>query len=228
MKYIIHIETSTKMCSVALSGNGKVIDYRNYMEDGYAHSEKLTVLLDELLSSCGVEFKELSAISISGGPGSYTGLRIGVSTAKGLCYALKIPLLAIDSLKCLALWGLMNGETQKADYICPLIDARRMEVFSAIYNKQLTMVKPISADIIEENSYNEIFEDKIVVLLGDGADKLKEKWEGRTNLIFSGWIADARGQAEEAFKMFEAGAFSDLAYYEPFYLKDFIAGKKKG
>lgn len=228
MKYIVHIETSTKMCSVALSGNGKIIDYRNYMEDGYAHSEKLTVLLEELLSACNVKFKELAAISISGGPGSYTGLRIGVSTAKGLCYALKIPLLAIDSLKCLALWSQMNEEMRKADYICPLIDARRMEVFSAVYDKQLSVLKPISADIIEEDSYSELFGDKTVVLLGDGAEKLKEKWEGRTNLIFSGWIADARGQAEEAFKMFEAGTFSDLAYYEPFYLKDFIAGKKKG
>lgn len=226
MDLILHIETSTKICSVALSENGKLLDYNSYAESGFVHSEKLTIFIEQLLQKNNHFPKDLKAISIAGGPGSYTGLRIGVSTAKGLCYALDIPLIAIDSLLSLASWAKEN-EPDFSGNFCAMIDARRMEVFSAIFTNDLQVIKPISADVLEENSYGEITKQLPMLLAGDGVEKTKLLWHERKSIVYTTIQADARGQIATAYKCFQNKKFVDLAYYEPFYLKDFIAGKKK-
>jgi tRNA threonylcarbamoyladenosine biosynthesis protein TsaB len=228
MATILHIETSTKMCSVALSEKGQYVGHKNYQDDdGYAHSEKLTVLIAELLNETNLSLAQLNAISVSGGPGSYTGLRIGASTAKGLCYALGIPLIAIDSLSCLNHWAQAHFPEHKGLFLS-LIDARRMEVYSLLCDNQLHQLKPISADVLVEDSYAELCEGQEVILSGDGAEKTQALWAHRKNFIYSNLLADARGQQMAAFLNYSVGKFEDVAYYEPFYLKDFIAGIKKG
>lgn len=224
---ILHIETSTKMCSVALSEDGRLVAHENIEAEGFVHSEKLNLLIEEICRLAKITYENINAISVSGGPGSYTGLRIGASTAKGLCYALEIPLIAINSPECLAQWGKMNYPDFKGSF-CAMIDARRMEVFSAIYNSNLELVKPISADILNEESYAEFCSDNELMLIGDGAAKVQELWKDRKAILFSKLIADARGQVAKAHELYCQNDFVDTAYYEPFYLKDFIAGIKKG
>ena len=173
-----------------------------------------------------VKADDLSAVSVAGGPGSYTGLRIGVSTAKGLCYALNIPLIAIDSLRSLAAWAKQN-EPQYTGLLCPMIDARRMEVFAAIYANDLAVLKPISADILEEDSYSEYTSKNTMLVVGDGAEKCKSLWATRDTIQFKAYYSDARGQIDLAFSAYQTKNFEDVAYYEPFYLKDFILGGEK-
>lgn len=216
MIYILHLETSTKACSVALSRNGELCALKEILADDFSHSENLTLFVQSVLDHAQISMKELSAVSVASGPGSYTGLRIGVSTAKGFCYALGIPLLAIDSLISLA-------ELARKKYpdttICAMIDARRREVFSAIYNAELKVVKPISADVLDENSYAE-FEP--FVFVGDGAVKMQEEWQGRNCRAELEIHASATGQISLAFEKFKNAEFEDIAYFEPFYLKDFL------
>jgi tRNA threonylcarbamoyladenosine biosynthesis protein TsaB len=228
MAYILHIETSTKMCSVALSLDGASVGHQNFQDDnGYAHSEKLTLLIEALFEQVGINRNQLQAISVSGGPGSYTGLRIGVSTAKGLCYALGIPLIAIDSLDCLNRWTQQNNP-HHTGYFLSMIDARRMEVYSLIQDHKMAVIKPISADILEVDSYRSLLENQPVLISGDGAEKSKACWLTYSTIHYSALLADARGQIEVAFARYLAQQFEDVAYYEPYYLKDFIAGTKKG
>jgi tRNA threonylcarbamoyladenosine biosynthesis protein TsaB len=224
MSYFLHIETATKVCSVALSKDGQLIDHTRYVGDGFVHSEMLTSIIEQLFLKNKLPINRLSAISVSGGPGSYTGLRIGVSTAKGLCYALSIPLIAIDSLYSLAAWAKEN-EPDFTGFFCAMIDARRMEVFSAIFTHDLQLEKPISADILEENSYFLFSQRSPILLVGDGVEKTKEIWCERKDLFFSEIQSDARGQVKICAQRFLANQFVDVAYYEPFYLKDFVAGK---
>lgn len=226
MPLLLHIETSTKICSVALSNEGKLLAHHSYEGEGFVHSEKLTVFIGEIMQKAKVKADDLSAVSVAGGPGSYTGLRIGVSTAKGLCYALNIPLIAIDSLHALAAWAKQN-EPQYTGLLCPMIDARRMEVFAAIYANDLAVLKPISADILEENSYSEYTSKNTMLVVGDGAEKCKSLWATREAIQFKAYCSDARGQIDLAFSAYQTKNFEDVAYYEPFYLKDFILGEKK-
>jgi len=226
MNHILHIDTSTKICSIALSTNGKLIDYTSYEGDGFVHSELLTSFIESILHKNQLTPKKLVAISVASGPGSYTGLRIGVSSAKGLCYALNIPLIAIDSLFSIVSWTKENESNFKGNF-CAMIDARRMEVFSAIYSNDLQLLKPISADILDENSYSEFTSKEKLLLAGDGAEKTKSIWENRENILFSSYLSDARGQIKEANKRFLEKQFEDVAYFEPYYLKDFILGTKK-
>lgn len=220
-KMILHLETATKVCSVALSANGKLVQLAEIDNDAYAHGEQLTVLIQQVLDIQGITANELQAISVASGPGSYTGLRIGVATAKGLCYALKIPLIAVDALSSLAE---VAREQFPDQTLCPMIDARRMEVFSALFHPNGTFLKPISADILDENSYAE-FEP--FVFFGDGADKMKELWNNR-NCVFAAVNCSAKGQVRLATEKFEAKQFEDVAYFEPFYLKEFYQPKKQG
>lgn len=215
-KYLLHLETATKVCSVALSLEGKILQLQEIEEDGYAHGEKLTLLIEKVLQLENIDISELAAVSVSSGPGSYTGLRIGVSTAKGLCYALGIPLISIDSL--LAIQQVAK-EKYPNQTIAALIDARRMEVFSAIFNEQDELLKPISADIIDENSYLNL---EPFIACGDGAPKLQEIWNGRKITIDSDIRSSAKGQVELAYQKFKNANFEDVAYFEPFYLKDFV------
>lgn len=220
MKYILHIETSTKVCSVALSCNGNLKFFKESNDDAYAHGEQLTVYIQEVLAESGISPKELAAVSVTSGPGSYTGLRIGVSVAKGLCYALSIPLISIDSLLNLAV---IAAEKHSNSTLCPMIDARRLEVYNAIYTPELTYLKEISADILDENSYSS-FEP--FVYFGDGASKMEELWNGRNSTIDHSIICSAKGHAKIAYSKFCNSEFEDVAYFEPFYLKDFQGGKK--
>lgn len=218
--YILHLETATKVCSVGLSLNGKLIGLKEMEEDGYSHGENLNCFIEDVLLETSIKIKDLSAISLASGPGSYTGLRIGAATAKGLCYALEIPLIAIDALTCLAE---IAREKHPAGTLCPLIDARRMEVYNLLYDTNGKALKEISANIIDETSYSE-FEP--FIYFGDGAEKLQDIWADKNCAIDSTIRASASGQVKLAFQKFQENKFEDVAYWEPFYLKDFIAGKK--
>lgn len=220
MVYILHLETSTKVCSVALSLNGKLIAEKETEEDGYSHGENLTLFIQGVLDQAKISVKFLSAVSVSSGPGSYTGLRIGVSTAKGLCFPLRIPLIAIDSLL-----SLTEIAKEKHDSInlCALIDARRMEVYNAIYDTNGKQIKEITADIIDQLSYSQ-FEP--FVYFGDGAEKLNEIWQNKNCKADLSIKSSAKGQINLAYKKFLSKEFEDVAYFEPLYLKDFVGSKK--
>lgn len=220
MKYILHIETSTKVCSVALSCDGELKALKESNDDAYAHGEKLTLYIQDVLAETGVSPKELAAISVTSGPGSYTGLRIGASVAKGLCYALSIPLIAIDSLLNLAI---IAADKHPDSTLCPMIDARRLEVYNAIYSPTFSYLKEISADILDEHSYSN-FEP--FVFFGDGALKMEEFWKGRNVILDQEIVCSAKGHAQLAYSKFCNSEFEDVAYFEPFYLKDFVGGKK--
>lgn len=221
MIYILHLETSTKVCSVALSLNGELIALKETEEDGYSHGENLTLFIQDVLNQATISIKQLAAVSVASGPGSYTGLRIGVSTAKGLCYPLSIPLIAIDSLTSLTE---IAKNTHSTLNLCALIDARRMEVYNAIYDSSGKQLKEISADIINESSY---LEYEPFLYFGDGAEKLTEIWEDRNCTANLAIKSSAIGQVKLAYEKFQARLFEDLAYFEPFYLKDFVGGTKK-
>ena len=220
--YILNIETSTKACSVALHKNGELIVSREDVTTNFSHSEKLLKFISELFSDEKLSLSDLKAIAVSMGPGSYTGLRIGVSTAKGLCYGLDIPLISISTLKAMS-FG-MALEIQ-ADLYCPMIDARRMEVYSAFFDINNTEVRKIQADIIDENSYKKELEKK-VVFFGDGSEKLIEKIKDKNAIFVSDIHPSAKNMGLLSYQKFTKSLFEDLAYFEPFYLKDFVAGRK--
>ena len=219
MTRILHIETATKVCSVGLSENGSLIGLKEIEEDGYAHGEQLTILIQDLLKEQNLSMKELSAVSVSSGPGSYTGLRIGGSVAKGICYSMQIPLIGIDALTSLSAIAAKKYNQN----ICAVIDARRMEVYNLISDASLNPLKEITADIITEDSYNQF--DPFIVC-GDGSEKLQDIWKERNCTFDLDIKSSAKGQVEIAFNKFNQGQTQDLAYWEPFYLKDFILGKK--
>jgi tRNA threonylcarbamoyladenosine biosynthesis protein TsaB len=223
--YILQIETSTKVCSVALSCNGSCLDYITESSADFVHSERLNVLIGDLLGRCGIGFSDLAAVSVSSGPGSYTGLRIGVSTAKGLCYALSIPLIAIDSLSALA--GVVKSHnTFSKSLVLSMIDARRMEAYTALFDANYYPIKPVSADIFDEFYLSELSDNQRIVLVGDAQEKCRDIWEARKNFHFTGLEADARGQIELAYEKFLNADFADLVYFEPQYFKDFQPGVK--
>lgn len=221
MVRILHIETATKICSVGLSEDGKLISIEEESSDQYIHAERLTVLIEKIMKEKGLLFSDLSAIAVTSGPGSYTGLRIGVSTAKGLCYAAELPLIAIDTLD-----GIIDQakNSYPGQNICAMIDARRMEVFSKIVDGQGNIVKPLSADELETTTYDKL---KPFVACGDGADKCKEIWSEESVIFDTTIKSSVRGQIEKALYMFQQEDFVDVAYFEPKYLKDFIATQPK-
>lgn len=217
--YILNIETSTKNCSVALAKEGNTIFIKEIAEQNFSHSEKLHLFIDEALKQAGISYKELSAIALSKGPGSYTGLRIGASTAKGLCFALDIPLIALDSLQILAL-----QVTHQGGLIIPMIDARRMEVYTATFDSNHNKISDTQALIIDENSFSQITQK--IYFIGDGAEKCKPFLQ-RENLIFLDQIIypSAQEMSLLSYEKFVAQEFEDIAYFEPFYLKEFFTGK---
>jgi tRNA threonylcarbamoyladenosine biosynthesis protein TsaB len=220
-KWILHLETATQVCSVALSNDGNLVAIKETLDEGYVHGEKLNLFIQDVLAEAGITLSDLAAVSLASGPGSYTGLRIGAATAKGLCYALQIPLIAVDALRCLVE---LASEKYPGMSICAAIDARRMEVYSLIANAERKTLKAISADIIEAESYA-AFEPFVCV--GDGAEKLREIWSTRAITLDATCISSARGQIRLAWERFQEKKFEDVAYWEPFYLKDFIAGTPK-
>lgn len=226
MGLILNIETATRVCSVALGKDGALISFKETKVDR-SHASSITIFIEQILSEEGLSAKDLDAIAVSKGPGSYTGLRIGVSTAKGLCYALDIPLIAINSLESLAQGYLENNDATNI-LLCPMIDARRMEVYTAIYDCALNVLQQTSAEIIGENSFSEQLKTNKMVFIGEGADKCRSLLEGHKNASFetAGSIS-ATSMVSMAEIAFKKNKFEDLAYFEPFYLKDFVAGKPK-
>ncbi len=214
--YILNIETATKNCSVALAKDGKTIFCKEIAQEGYSHAERLHVFIEEIIKEAGIAFKDLSAIAVSQGPGSYTGLRIGVSAAKGLCYALDIPLIALDTLKALA-----SQVTISSGLIIPMIDARRMEVYSAIFSSTLEKKREVLAEIIDENSFGDLRET--LYFVGDCAEKCKSVLN-KDNYVFLEDIKypSAKEMSALSYKKFKINDKVDVAYFEPYYLKDFM------
>ena len=222
MACILHIETSTDVCSVALSEDGAVL-FSKEDSNGPQHAVTLGVYVDEVLSMADSHAKRIEAVAVSCGPGSYTGLRIGASMAKGICYGRSLPLIALPTLKVLSVPVLLMDELPEDALLCPMLDARRMEVYSAIYDRALNAVKEVSADIIDENSYAEYLEKQPVYFFGHGAEKCKNVLT-HPNAQF---IDDIKPLASWMFPLadraFYNSDFQDVAYFEPFYLKEFVA-----
>ena len=225
MAIILSIETSTNVCSVALSENDKVL----FSEVEYAansHAALLTVLIERMMKKASMDMNVIDTVAVSSGPGSYTGLRIGVSAAKGICYALKKPLIAINSLRILAQQAVLTkSEAFDSEDIllCPMIDARRMEVYSTLFDKELNQIEDIKAEIIDSSSYSSILEKRKIVFVGNGSGKCKEVIQ-HPNAVFQDDIYPlASAMTMPAYAAFNRNQFEDVAYFEPFYLKDFIA-----
>ena len=222
MPLILLLETSTKSCSVALAKGNQIINLQEEVNKKYSHAEKLNIFITNLFKNIEFTIEDLKAIAVSKGPGSYTGLRIGVSTAKGLCYALDIPLISVSTLKAMA-FGMAQKE--KSDLYCPMIDARRMEVYNAFYNSTNNEIRGIQADIIEVDSYQKELNKK-VLFFGDGAEKCKQMIQHPNARFIDGIFPSSKDMLEIANEKFTEKIFEDVVYFEPFYLKDFVAGKK--
>jgi tRNA threonylcarbamoyladenosine biosynthesis protein TsaB len=224
MSYILSIETSTKVCSIALHQGSSLLSSAEVLVEK-SHSKIITGLIDVLLQSTGLEYSQLNAVAVSKGPGSYTGLRIGVSTAKGLCYGLNIPLIAINTLEAMAYE--VNKFNPMAYNLCPMLDARRMEVYCALINKENTFIQETQAKVIDENSFSAELESGKVLFFGDGALKTQNLLSKSGNAFFlDGIYPSAKNIGYLAFKSYEEKKFEDLIYFEPFYLKDFISTGK--
>ncbi len=224
MSLILAIETATSVCSVALARDGKLLSICEANSPN-AHSSILTVLIEEVFREATLRYTDLDALAVSMGPGSYTGLRIGVAVAKGLCYGLDKPLIAISTLKAMAAGIIASGSQ---NLVCPMIDARRMEVYCAVYDENLKTVLSTNARIIEENSFQELLANHILIFAGDGAAKCKQLLSKNPHARFKdNFQTSAQFMISLAEKRFQSNQFEDLAYFEPYYLKDFVAGKPK-
>lgn len=219
MGLILNIETATKVCSVAIGKEGNLIDFIEVNDSDYSHSEKLNVFIIELLERNTLTLSDFDAIAISEGPGSYTGLRIGTSTAKGICYSLDIPLISINTLSELCELALVQSGTK-----IPMIDARRMEVYTAFYSADNQITTPQHNLIVNEDSFNDLGE---VYLFGNGADKFKELFKNKSKINFiDGIICSAKGMVKLSEEKFQAKSFEDVAYFEPNYGKEFYTTAK--
>lgn len=224
MSCILHIETATSLCSVALSQDGLILDER-VAEKGAPHASLLAPFVDELLSLAESRAIPLDAVSVSAGPGSYTGLRIGVSTAKGICYGRGVPLVALPTLEVLCVEPLLyRDDVPDEALLCPMIDARRMEVYAALYDRALNAVRPVAADVVTADTYRAYLDRAPVCFFGDGAEKCRAVID-HPNAIF---LPDVQLQARNMLPLAERAVaqrrYADVAYFEPFYLKDFVAG----
>ena len=226
MSCILHIETSTEVCSVAVSQDGTSIFSQEDFK-GPSHATTLGVFVDEALSFADSHAIPVDAVAVSSGPGSYTGLRIGVSMAKGICYAKDIPLIGLPTLEVMCVPVLLFRDLPDDALLCPMIDARRMEVYAAVYDRALRPLRPTSADIVDEHSYAEFLADRPVYFFGNGSAKCRETLQ-HPNAHF---IENIHPLAKWMFPLAERAharqEFKDVAYFEPFYLKEFVASKPK-
>ncbi len=217
--YILNIETATKNCSVSLSKNGNTVQSKEIADINYSHAENLHVFIEEIIQQENISINQINAIAVSEGPGSYTGLRIGVSAAKGLCFALNIPLISINTLEILA----KNIQTSTS-LIIPVIDARRMEVYSAIINSNYQVIRKTEAEIINKDSYSDIIDS--IIFVGDGVTKIQDTIVGENYTFDTENIyPSAKNMSKMSFDKFQKNQFVDVAYFEPFYLKDFFMTK---
>lgn len=219
--YILCIETSTEICSVALA-HGERCAALQECNTNNSHAKNMIPFVEEVLRQANVSKNQLNAIAVGVGPGSYTGLRIGVSTAKGLAYSLNIPVIAISTLECIA-----EPHLTKAEHCRPMIDARRMEVFTALYNHDGQLLEEPNAKIVDEDCFAEELTNFKTVLCGNGAEKCKEVLAKYPNALFQTEPLSARNMVPIAYRKFQAEQFENVAYFEPFYLKDYVAAKPK-
>ena len=220
MAYLLHIESSSTVCSVAISNDDKLIAIKE-LNNGYTHAENLHVYIEQLLKEVSLQAKDLSAISVSSGPGSYTGLRIGFSAAKGLAYALQIPIIIVDTLK--ALSAIAINKANKEAFYCPLLDARRMEVYTALYDNNLNETLSVRALVLNEESIQVFNQNKNIYFFGDGMSKAKNLLQTLPNIYFIENItASASSMIGLAFQKYKVQDFADIAYVEPNYLKEFF------
>lgn len=224
MAFILNIETATTVCSVSISENDKLLAIKE-LNNGYTHAENLHVFIDELLVQTNINVKQLNAVAVSKGPGSYTGLRIGVSAAKGLCYTLNIPLISLNTLQIIA-----NGiEHRDSNALyCPMLDARRMEVYTAVYNSILDEVLPTEALIVNETTIEKLNTSQNIYFFGDGMPKCRELLQTLPKAQFIENInPSSKNMGTLCYQKFINNQFEDVAYFEPFYLKDFMISSTK-
>jgi len=225
MPSILCIETSTTVCSVAIGNENGLIAHKE-VNAGFSHAENLHVFIDEIIKEAGLNRKNIDAIAVGKGPGSYTGLRIGVSAAKGIAYALNIPLISMNTLMNLCVAAkkqIQDSET----LLCPMLDARRMEVYTALYNQQLDELVSTNALIITNESLNELCNKSNIVLFGDGANKCAELIKENSKIsIQENIMPSAINMIEYSIEQYNKKQFEDVAYFEPFYLKEFFTGAK--
>jgi len=224
MLSILCIETATTICSVALLCEGSILAEKRSSEKN-AHSAIVTLFIEDVLKEAGLEYTDIDAVAVSKGPGSYTGLRIGVSTAKGLCFALDIPLISVNTLHSMSK-GMADilSEEDSSTLLCPMIDARRMEVYSAVYDIDGNEIRETKAEIIDNNSFSDYLVDRKVVFFGDGAAKCRNIITHPNAVFYDDINPSAKNMASIAKEKFKNKQFEDVAYFEPFYLKEFIAG----
>lgn len=215
---ILCIETASTNCSVALAVDGQLGGLKEDYELTYSHSERLHLFIQELLKEKGMKPENLQAIAVSKGPGSYTGLRIGVSAAKGLCFALGLPLISVSTLTALA------HQVKEDGYIIPMLDARRMEVYTSVFNSGKEQVEETSAKILKPDSFSNYLDKQKTYFIGSGVAKFKEICNHPNAVFVEDKLPSAREMVKLASEKFQTGIFEDVAYFEPYYLKDFIAG----
>lgn len=233
MSLILNIETATGVCSVALARDGQLLGLKE-SDTKNSHASVLTLFIDEVIKTAGITLSDLDAIAVSEGPGSYTGLRIGVAAAKGLCYALEKPLIGVSTLRAMAI-GMPHPpppspsrEGEINILYCPMIDARRMEVYCAIFDEKGKEIRETRAEIIDENSFMEYLGKNRIVFAGDGALKCRPLFDKHPNAVFSeDFQVSARFMISLSEEKFSQKIFEDIVYFEPYYLKDFIAGKPR-
>ena len=223
MAIILHLETATTNCSVSISKDNDSIVLKENNAANYSHSEQLHVFIKEALKEASFSFSDLDAIAISKGPGSYTGLRIGVSAAKGLCFSLDVPLISVPTLQSMAHQvGLKSGEL-----VIPVLDARRMEVYSCVYDSDYKEVRETRAEVINEESFAEYTSANKVYVVGSGAEKCRGVLQHPNFIFDESIVPSAKDMVSIAFKKYESEQFEDVAYFEPYYLKDFVLQQKK-
>lgn len=223
MAILLNLETATTNCSVSISKDDQIIALKENNAENYSHSEQLHIFIKEALQEASLSFSDIDAVSISKGPGSYTGLRIGVSAAKGLCFSLDVPLISIPTLESMA----RQVELQAGEMVIPVLDARRMEVYSCVYDADYQEIRETRAEIIDEGSFAEYASASKVYLIGSGAEKCRGVLEHPNFQFEETIVPSAREMAPLAFKKFQAKQFEDVAYFEPYYLKDFVIQSKK-
>lgn len=222
MSYILSLETSTDVCSVALHHHHDLVK-EIIISEPQAHASRLSPLIQDLLRSVDLDVRKLSGVAVTSGPGSYTGLRIGTSTAKGLCYALDIPLLSVPTLDVIAYAGsLVNTENA---LICPMIDARRMEVFCQISDNELSIISPVEALVIESDAFAELLSTRKMLFLGNGATKCREVIKSPNAIFRPDILPSASALGTLAARKYQKGQTEDLVNFAPFYLKEFVAKK---
>ncbi len=215
---ILCIETASTNCSVALAKNGNLFALKEDYSNGFSHAERLHIFIRDILAENDMQLSNLDAIAVSKGPGSYTGLRIGVSAAKGLCFSLGIPLISVSTLTALAY------QVKEKALVIPMLDARRMEVYTAVFDKEREQVLKTSAMILDENSYLEFLENGPVYFIGSGVTKFKELCNHTNANFIEGKLPSAKEMVDLAISKYKISDFEDVAYFEPYYLKDFMAG----